>query len=100
MSLTISSTYLSHVERGEAEQAELWDAVTERQLADWEGEWVPELFKAMQRLHRVGVPRKFWPQSRHWNWRNKTEALQGMLAHPGFSLVCGGMTQGMMIVDT
>jgi hypothetical protein len=100
MTVTVSPVYLFKVERGEAEAAELWDAITERQLSDWEGEWVPELFKAIQKLHRSGVERSLWPQSRHWNWRRKVETLQGMLALPGFSIVANGMTQGMMIVDT
>ena len=93
MTTTISRVHLLNMERGEPEEAELWDAITERQLADWEGEW-------MQRLRRAGVERRHWPQSRHWNWRKKTETLQGMLARPGFSVVCDGLTQGMMIVDT
>lgn len=100
MTAAISEVHLFNVERGEPEKAELWDAITERQLADWEGEWVPELFMAIQRLNRTGVERRHWPQSRHWNWRRKVEALQGMLANPGFSIVCNGLTQGMMIVDT
>jgi len=100
MTITVSPIFLFNAERGELEAAELWDGITEKQLGDWEGEWVPELFKAVQKLHRAGINRSHWPQSRHWNWRRKTEALQGMLAHPGFSIVCNGMTQGMMIVDT
>ena len=100
MTVEISRVHLFNVGRGGSEEAELWDALTEQQLADWEGEWVPELFKAVQRLRRMGVDRRHWPQSRHWDWRKKIEALQGMLAHPGFSVVCDGMTQGMMIVDT
>ena len=100
MTITISRVYLLNVTRGEPEEAELWDGIAEQQLADWEGEWVPELFKAVQRLRRAGVERRYWPQSRHWNWRKKTEMFQGMLARPGFSIVCDGMTQGMMLVDT
>src|SRR5579859_1973433 len=100
MTITISPIFLFNAERGDPEAAELWDGITEKQLGDWEGEWLPELFKAVQKLHRAGVERNRWPQSRHWNWRNKTKAFQGMLAHPGFSIVCNGMTQGMMIVDT
>ena len=56
MTTTISRVHLFNVERGEPEEAELWDAITERQLADWEGEWVPELLKALQRLNRPGKP--------------------------------------------
>jgi hypothetical protein len=100
MTVNVSPIFLFSPQSGQSEPAELWDAITEKQLTDWEGEWVPELFQALQRLKRAGVERRHWPQSRHWDWRRKTEALQGMLANPGFSIVCGGVTQGMMLVDT
>jgi len=100
MTAEVTEIHLFNVERQEPEAAELWHAITEQQLADWEGEWVPELFRAMQRLRRAGVARAHWPQSRHWDWRKKVAVLQGMLANPGFSIVCDGLTQGMMIVDT
>ena len=100
MTVTVSPVFLLNSATGQAEAAELWDAITETQLADYEGEWLPEQFKAVQRLKRAGVERKHWPQSRHWDWRRKTAALQGMLANPGFSVVCGDLTQGMMLVDT
>jgi hypothetical protein len=100
MTVTVSPVFLLNVATGEPEAAELLDAITEKQLADWEGEWVPELLGALQRPHRAGVARAQWPQSRHWDWRRKAATLQGMLAYPGFSIVCGGVTQGMMLVDT
>ena len=100
MTVEVTEVHLLDVASGEPVAAELWDAITEEQLADWEGEWVPELFRAMQRLRRAGVERTHWPQSRHWDWRRKVAVLQGMLANPGFSIVCDGLTQGMMIVDT
>ena len=99
MTVTASPVFLLNVATGQPVAAELMDAITEQQLADWEAEWVPELLRALQRLRRAGVERKHWPQSRHWDWRRKTEALQGMLGNPGFSLVCAGLTQGMMLVD-
>jgi hypothetical protein len=99
MTVTVSPVFLLAVATGKPEPAELLDAITEKQLADWEAEWLPKLFEAVQRLHRAGVERGHWPQSRHWDWRRKAAALQGMLANPGFSIVCGGVTQGMMLVD-
>ena len=99
MTVAVTEVHLFNVARGAPETAELWHAITEQQLADWEGEWVPELFKAMQRLRRAGVERRLWPQSRHWDWRRKATVLQGMLANPGFSITCDGLTQGTMIVD-
>ena len=53
--MTVTEVHLYDVARGEPVPAELRDAITEQQLADWEGEWVPELFKAVQRLRRAGV---------------------------------------------
>ena len=99
MTPAVTEVHLFNVARGEPETAALWHAITEQQLADWEGEWVPELFKAIQRLRRGGSERRHWPQSRHWDWRRKATVLQGMLANPGFGIVCDGLTQGMMIVD-
>ena len=99
MTPAVTEVHLFNVARGEPETAALWHAITEQQLADWEGEWVPELFKAIQRLRRGGIERRHWPQSRHWDWRRKATVLQGMLANPGFGIVCDGLTQGMMIVD-
>ncbi len=85
MTVIVSPVFLLNVATGRPEAAELLDTITEQQLADWEAEWVPELLRA---------------QSRHWDWRRKTEALQGMLGNPAFSVVCNGLTQGMMLVDT
>jgi hypothetical protein len=99
MTATITPVFLLNVASGQPEPAELVHAITERQLTDWEGEWVPELVKALQRLKRAGVERKHWPQSRHWDWRKKTAVLQGMLGSPGFSVVCNGVTQGLMLVE-
>lgn len=100
MTVMVSPITLWNVEGRAPEVGELLDAITEQQLIDWEGEWLPELFKAIQRQKRAGVERRHWPQSSHWNWREKTRAVQGMLGAPAFSVVCGGVTQGMMIIDT
>ena len=98
--MTISRVYLINVESGQPEPAEPWDAITEHQLTDWEGAWMPDLYEALRRLRMEGVKHHLWPQSRHWNWCRKTKAIQGMLAQQGFSIVRNGLTQGMMIVDT
>lgn len=101
MTVTVHHVHLFNVERGEPVPAELRDAITEQQIADWENKWRPELLKAIKHLEREGIERRHWPQSRHWDWREKVEALEGRsLANPGFSIVCDGATQGMMIVDT
>ena len=98
--MTTSHVYLLNVERGEPELAELCDAITEQHLTDWEREWAPALQKGLLRLRRTGADRSHRPQNLHWNWHRKAETLQGVLARTGFSIVCDGLTQGMMIVDT
>lgn len=100
MNVSATPVFLLNAVTGEAEQGDLLDAITEQQIDDWEGEWLPELFKAIQRLKRAGVERVRWPQSRHWNWREKTKRISGLLGAPAFCVVCGGVTQGMMIADT
>ena len=100
MTVAISQVHLLNVELGKPEPAELWHSITEKNLGDWEAEWMPEQTEAIRRLNREGVERRRWPQDRHWNWHDKMAAIEGMLGNPCFSIVCGGMTQGMMILDT
>lgn len=99
MTHDISPIYLRN-SAGAAVEAELWDAITEKNLADWEAEWIPELFKLLQQLNRNGIERHLWPQNRHWNWGDKLKAIEGSLGHPTFSVVCQHMTQGLMIANT
>lgn len=99
MSGPAKKVWLANMERKAPEAAELWDAITELQLEHWELQWRPELFKALERLKQAGIPRKAWPQSRHWDWRAKAQAFEGMLALPGYSVMCAGVTQGLMILD-
>lgn len=95
-----SPIYLLDTATNSPVEATLLHGITEQQLLDWETEWLPEHFRLTQCLRRAGVDRAQWPQHRHWSWRAKTEAIKGLLAHAGFSIICDGVTQGMMIVDT
>lgn len=79
--------------------AELWDGITDKNLGDWEVEWLPELLNRLRILHGQGVARSKWPQSRLWDWRRKLQAIEGLLANQCFSIVCNDMTQAMMITD-
>ena len=47
MTAAISNVYLYNVARDGSEAGELWDGITERHLADWEGEWLPALYNAI-----------------------------------------------------
>jgi len=99
MTHEVSPVYLLDVATKKMVKAELWDSIDEQHVEDWETEWVPELFKAIQRMKRAGVEIAEWPESRNWNWRAKTTHFRGMLDRQGFAVMCEGVTQGMMFVD-
>lgn len=96
---TVSPIALTNVESRELVDAELWDAITEKNLADWEAKWTPELLRLLEVLYDNGVERRLWPQSRHWDWRQKTQAIEKRLDQQCFAIVCDGMTQAMMITE-
>ena len=96
---TVSPIALTHVDSRELIDAELWDAITEKNLADWEAKWTPELLRLLEALYDNGVERALWPQSRHWDWRQKTQAIEKRLDQQCFAIVCDGMTQAMMITE-
>lgn len=95
----ISNIFLLDNQVGEPVEAELWDAIVEKNLADWEADWTPHLFQLLKALRQKGVERKRWPQSRHWDWPNKLKRIEGKLSNQSFSVVCNGGTQAMMIAD-
>jgi hypothetical protein len=100
VSAGISPAFLLELATDQAVAAELWDAITEEQLVHWEDEWTPALRDIVERMKTAGVERRLWPQSRHWDWRQKAAAFSGSLANPSFCVMCQGMTQGMMVLDT
>lgn len=100
MTVSVSPVMLVAGGSGNPEAAELWDAITDEQVQHWENNWQPELLQALTRLNRSGVPVHKWTQSNHWDWRRKSEVVKQLLIYRGFSIVCEGMTQGLMIVDT
>ncbi|MFK5948173.1 MAG: hypothetical protein QM500_05325 [Methylococcales bacterium] len=95
----ISDVYLLDNHAGAIVEAELWDAITEKNLADWEADWIPHLFVLLKSLKQKGVERRLWPQSRHWHWSDKVKAIEGKLSNQCFSIVCDGNTQAMMTTD-
>jgi len=95
----ISEVYLLDNHADTIVEAELWDAITEKNLADWEADWIPHLFGLLKSLKQKGVERRLWPQTRHWHWSDKVKAIEGKLSNQCFSIVCDGNTQAMMTTD-
>jgi GNAT superfamily N-acetyltransferase len=95
----VSAVYLLDAATGLSVEAELRDAIEDAQLVDWQTKWQPALIAVLQELARQGVPPGQWPQSWHWDWRQKTARVQGLLAFRGFCIVAQGVTQGLAQVD-
>lgn len=100
MTVSKERIFLLDVRKKSPVEAELWDAITDKQLADWEKKWLPETMKGLKASKAAGITaNQSSYQSAHWNWRKKAEKFKELLAYQGFSIVCDEITQGMMFVD-
>lgn len=79
--------------------AELWDAITDAQVSDWEKLWKPGAQELRQRVRELDLDPDAKVETSYWNWDEKVEAIEGLLSSASFSVVADGVTQGMMILD-
>ena len=91
---TKSLVRLRDVATGESREAELWDAILERHLVDFESAWAASMEALL-----VQLPKLHREESSHWNWRAKVGAIRGLLGNQSFAIECDGETQGLMIVS-
>lgn len=64
-----------------------------------EQEWGPYRTKIRQELTRLGIDKRNWPQSLHWDWTAKGPDLK-LLESNGFAIEFEGATQGVMLTKT
>lgn len=95
----VTPVWLTDRSTSELVQAELWHGIVDKNLGDWEAEWIPDLQRRLKLLNQRNIERKFWPQSRLWDWRDKLTEIERRLANLSFAIVANGMTQAMMTVD-
>lgn len=80
-------------------EGELWHAITEQHLQDWQGLWKP----AMQDLRKELLERAIDPDEKlsttFWEWDDKVKDVEGFLESRSYSVMCEGTTQGLMIVN-
>lgn len=100
MSSLIDKIPLREVATGKAVSAEVYDGISPEHIADWDKKWRPVIVATQERLKKQNAPRSAHPQSSHWDWNKKTAAVKNLLAYRTFAIVCGGDTQGLMVVDT
>ncbi|MCK7473892.1 MAG: GNAT family N-acetyltransferase [Rhodopseudomonas palustris] len=96
----VSSVFLQDTHSGSEVAAQLIDGITEGHLDNVEEHWQRARVEGLYRLKSEGVAPKDWPQSWHWHWRNKQQAVRGILAYRGFCIVCDDRVQGLMQVIT
>ena len=98
-SYDVSPVFLLDVASKSPVEAELWSSITNKNIDDWQQKWLPATNKVVDALTAQGVDRRLWPQSTHWNWEKKKSSIEALLGNQTFSIVCQGITQGMMITD-
>jgi len=99
MTATASTVHLLEMATGKLVEADLLDQVEERHLKDWDTQWRPLVAATVRRLVTTNAPMSQWPQSFHWNWRQKIEDMKGILSGASFCIECEGVTQGMMALN-
>lgn len=85
---------------GKFVEAILIDGVSEAEVESAESKWKPFLEKELLRMQQAGIPKEKLPQHRHWDWRQKFEAIEGFAAYQMFGIECEAEMQGLMLVST
>lgn len=96
--MALPNAYLLDRASGELVEAEVLQEIGAMQIQDWHTLWKPSLSQGLINLHANEGSNALPPQSKHWNWQEKSSHPSQIWAE-GFSVVCGGETQGMMLVN-
>ncbi|MBZ9764802.1 GNAT family N-acetyltransferase [Mesorhizobium sp. CA8] len=92
--------FLNDQRTGKPVAAELLDRIDELHLRAVETDWIPQIINHIRQLIDQGQPRQTWPQSWHWNWRDKVDRINGLLAFQTFAIMCEGQLQGLMQMNS
>jgi hypothetical protein len=95
-----SVVYLKERHSGKLVEATLLEGLDRAEVEAAERQWIPFLQEALRQLKTQGVPKEKWPEHSHWDWRQKYEATEGLLAYKMFGIECGSQMQGMMLCTT
>lgn len=95
-----SVVYLKDRQSGQLVEATLLDGLDRAEVEGAEGQWIPFLQEQLQKLKARGISKEKWPEHSHWDWRQKYEATEGLLAYRMFGIECLSRMQGMMLVKT
>ena len=99
MTVEISQSICWMSASGKGVEGELRDAIEEAQLDDWQTQWQPALIEVLQELRAKACRSRSGRKAGIGIGEQKTARVQGLLAFPGFSVVCTRETQGLTQVD-
>jgi hypothetical protein len=100
MTSLVGTVPLRQVTTGKVVKAKIYDGISPEHLQNWEQKWKPVIAATQARLVGQGKPIAAIPQSSHWDWDMKAEEIRKLLSFRSFAIVCGGDTQGLMLVET
>jgi len=84
-----STVYLKNRARGQLVEAALIDGVTLQEITCVESSWRP-----------ISEHNSKGAEHSHWDWREKHEAVAGLIAYRMFGIECDSEMQGPMLVST
>ena len=84
---------------GKAEQAELWDDITDEHIKLWANSWVPEFIAATKRLKKRKSTDQNIPQGLNWHWGDTIRNTRQYLTYRRFSILAEEKLQGLMLVN-
>lgn len=90
---------------GEPVDAVLWHPVLDRHADDFEQRWRPVFDEWIDKIRSSGADINeaialHRIQDAHWEWAKKANEIKGRLDWDSFALEAGGITQGLMFVQT
>jgi len=98
--VTSYTVFLTDRQTGKSVEAELVETISEADLRAFEIEWKPLTVAKIREMMARGISPADWPENWHWQWRDKVNAISGLLAFQTFALRCEGKLQGLMQLNT
>lgn len=84
---------------GTLEDANLYDAIDEKNLTDFEKQWRPAFVKRLSEISTIEEIGAVNLQDAHWMWREKIEPTADRTDYRSFAIECSDSTQGLMFLN-
>ncbi len=100
MSELVGKCLLKGVPPDDIVDAFLYEGIEERHLEDLEQHWKPVfLEKSEEKKSNPSLISSLHLEDLQWHWPSKISDIDGQLSYRTFSIECGSITQGLMIIN-